>query len=138
MWLQKSVRLRQPVDCRNKKIMSRRLALIIGNSEYEDTNLARLLTPGEDASDLAEVLRNPEIGSFDEVTALVNESVTTIRRAIARFFTEKKRDDLLLLYFSGHGVLDDQGRLHLAVKDTERDLLRATAIPATFITDEMD
>ena len=45
---------------------------------------------------------------------------------------------MLLLYFSGHGVLDDRGQLYLAVKDTERGLLRGTAIGATFIADEMD
>ena len=59
-------------------------------------------------------------------------------RPIARLFKEKSPDDLLLLYFSGHGVLDDQGHLYLAVKDTERDLLSGTAIPANFITGEMD
>jgi len=118
--------------------MSQKLALIIGNSEYQDTNLARLVTPGEDASDLAKVLGNPQIGGFDEVTALVNEPVNVIRPAIARFFDKKKRDDLLLLYFSGHGVRDDRGNLYLAVNDTERDLLSGTAIPAAFITDEMD
>ena len=35
-------------------------------------------------------------------------------------------------------MLDDQGRLYLAVKDTERNLLRATGIPAAYITDEMN
>ncbi|MFQ5613748.1 MAG: caspase family protein [Anaerolineae bacterium] len=118
--------------------MSRRLALIIGNSEYDDANLARLVTPGEDASDLAEVLRDPGIGGFDEVTTLINQSSLTVRRTIERFFGGKKREDLLLLYFSGHGVLGSLGRLHLAVKDTERDLLRATAIPAAYITEAMD
>jgi hypothetical protein len=57
---------------------------------------------------------------------------------IARFFGGKKPDDLLLLFFSGHGVRDERGLLYLAVQDTEHDLLNATAIPAAFITDEMD
>ena len=61
-----------------------------------------------------------------------------MRRAISRFYATKNRDDVLLLYFSGHGVLDDRGQLYLAVKDTERGLLRGTAIGAAFITDEMD
>ena len=80
--------------------MSQRLALIIGNSEYEDTSLARLVTPGEDASDLAEVLRDPEIGSFDEVTTLINQPVTIVRRTIESFFVKKRREDLLLLYWT--------------------------------------
>jgi len=44
----------------------------------------------------------------------------------------------LLLYFSGHGVLDDQGELYLAAKDTERDLISGTAVPAAYITGEMN
>ncbi len=118
--------------------MSRKLALIIGNSEYEDPSLARLITPAADVEDLAQVLKVPDIGGFDEVLTLVNESASTLRRSIARLFAQKGPDDLLLLYFSGHGVLDDQGQLYLAVKDTERELLSGSAIPATFITSEMD
>ncbi len=118
--------------------MDRKLALIIGNSEYDDRSLARLMTPSEDVTDLAALLKSPDIGAFDEVIALANEAATNVRRSIARLFNEKSPDDLLLLYFSGHGVLDDQGHLYLAVKDTERDLLSGTAIPANFITGEMD
>jgi peptide/nickel transport system substrate-binding protein len=118
--------------------MSERLALIIGNSEFEDSTLARLVTPGRDASELAEILKDPAIGHFDEVMSLINEPAPVVRRAVARFFARRNRSDLLLLYFSGHGVLDDQGLLYLAVKDTERDLLRATGIAASFITQEMD
>ncbi len=118
--------------------MSRKLALIIGNSEYEDTRLARLKAPEADVDSLCELLRTPEIGGFDEVTPVVNQPEATIRRMIARLFQDKNKDDLLLLYFSGHGVLDDEGRLYLAVKDSECQSLTATAIPAAFITDEMD
>ena len=118
--------------------MSRKFALIIGNSEYEDTNLARLITPSEDVDDLARVLRDPNIGGFDNVTILINQVAAVVGRAIAAFLAKKKRDDLLLLYFSGHGILDDRGHLYLAVKDTEHDLLRATTVSANFITDEMD
>src|SRR5512137_1076703 len=118
--------------------MGRKLALVIGNSEYDDASLARLITPSEDVSDLAALLKSPEVGGFDEVLTLVNEAATSVRKAVARLFKDKSPDDLLLLYFSGHGVLDDQGHLYLAVKDTERDLLSGTAIPANFITGEMD
>ena len=118
--------------------MGRKVALVIGNSEYDDASLARLITPSEDVNDLATLLKSPDIGGFDEVLTLVNEAATTVRKAVARLFKEKSPDDLLLLYFSGHGVLDDQGHLYLAVKDTERELLSGTAIPANFITGEMD
>jgi hypothetical protein len=118
--------------------MSKKLAIIIGNSEYDDTKLLRLKTPGVDVNNLAELLRAPDIGGFNEVTPLINQTSAMIRRAIARLFAEKSPEDLLLLFFSGHGIRDDNGDLHLAVKDTESNLLSATAIPAAFITAEMD
>jgi hypothetical protein len=118
--------------------MSRKFALIIGNSEYNDKSLACLKTPAADVRALAEVLLDSNRGGFDEAQTLINEPDSTIRKAIERFFARKKSDDLLLLYFSGHGVLDDQGRLYLACQDTEYELWSASAIPASFITDSMD
>lgn len=113
-------------------------ALIIGNNKYDDPKLAQLKTPAADSQALAKVLDDRTIGSFDEVTPLINQTETRIRRAISTFLTSKKPDDLVLLYFSGHGVLDDRGRLYLALKDTQVDLLKATSIPSSFIADEMD
>jgi hypothetical protein len=118
--------------------MSRRLALVIGNTEYQDPRLAGLATPSYDVTGLAEVLSDSGVGNFDNVTTFVNEMSANIRLEIESFFAEKKRDDLLLLYFSGHGVRDDRGYLYLALKDTRHNRLRATAIPASFITSEMD
>jgi Tol biopolymer transport system component len=118
--------------------MGRKFALIIGNSDYQDPALTRLKAPEADVQTLAEILRDPDIGAFDDVQVSTNAIEADVRRTISRFFSEKKREDLLLLYFSGHGVLDENGRLHLAVKDTERNLLAATSIPATFINERMD
>lgn len=113
-------------------------ALIIGNSKYNDPKLAQLKTPAADSQALAKVLADKNIGSFDEVSPLIDKTETEIRRAISSFLSNKKPDDLVLVYFSGHGVLDDRGRLFLSLKDTETTLLKATAIPSTFISDEMD
>src|SRR6266487_239708 len=113
-------------------------ALIIGNNKYDDPKLAQLKTPAADSQALAKVLDDKTIGSFDEVTPLINQSEGRVRRAISAFLTNKKPDDLVLLYFSGHGVLDDRGRLYLALKDTQYDLLKATSIPSSFVADEMD
>jgi hypothetical protein len=118
--------------------MSARLALIIGNSLFRDETLTKLKKPDADVGALADLLLDPEVGGFDDAKLLVNMSSTAVRRAISEFFTGKRRDDMLLLYFSGHGILDDQGRLFLAVKDTDRKLLNATAIPTTFVADEMN
>ncbi len=113
-------------------------ALIIGNNKYDDQKLAQLKTPAADSQALAKILDDKTIGSFDEVTPLINQTETRVRRAISTFLTNKKPDDLVLLYFSGHGILDDRGRLYLALKDTQVNLLKATSISSSFVADEMD
>ena len=116
--------------------MTSKFALVIANTEYQDANFAKLTAPGKDAEEFAQVLR--ELATFDEVQVLLNEGEGKTRRSIARFFSERKRDDLLLLYFSGHGVRNDVGQLFLAAHDTEINILEASGIPADFVTQSMN
>ena len=118
--------------------MSGKYALIIGNSRYDDASLGRLKAPDIDVHELESVLKAPEVGHFDEVVTLLNQDCASVRKAIARFYDQRQRDDLLLLYFSGHGVKDDQGHLYLALRDTESGLLAGSAIETAFITGRMD
>src|SRR5438034_1323394 len=118
--------------------MAGKFALIIGNSRYDDSSLSRLRAPDVDVQALERVLKAPEVGHFDDVTCLLNEGGASVRKAIARFYDQRRRDDLLLLYFSGHGVKDEQGHLYLALRDTESQLLAGTALESAFITGRMD
>jgi len=113
-----------------------KFALVIANTEYQDASFAKLTAPGKDAEEFAQVLR--ELAVFDNVQILLNEGEGKTRRSIARFFAERKRDDLLLLYFSGHGIRNGQGQLFLAASDTEINILEATGIPAEFVTYAMN
>jgi uncharacterized RDD family membrane protein YckC len=118
-----------------------RRALIIANSRYENAELCQLQAPANDAESLARVLGDPAIGGF-EVRTVVNQPCQTVSLEIETFFENRKRDDLLLLYFSGHGVRDiDDGRLYFATVDTqmiERKIRRSTAVPSHFVNEVMD
>ncbi len=118
--------------------MSGKFALIIGNSRYDDASLGRLKAPDIDVYELEGVLKSPEVGRFDEVATLLDQDCASVRKAIARFYDQRQRDDLLLLYFSGHGVKDEQGHLYLALRDTESGLLAGSAIETAFISGRMD
>jgi len=110
--------------------------LLIATYEYEDLGLRRLTTPAHDAEALAAVLEDPEIAGF-EVRTLVNAPTHEVGEAIAEFYAESTLDDLTLLYFTGHGLKDDNGRLHLAMSNTRRDRLRFTALSAQLVDEAM-
>ena len=116
--------------------MARRLALLIATDEYEDGRLRRLTSPAHDASALAAVLRDPDIAGF-EVTTLVNEPHYRVGEAVGELYRGRRRDDLTLLYFTGHGLKDDDGRLYLAMANTRRDSLLFTSLPAEQVDQAM-
>jgi formylglycine-generating enzyme required for sulfatase activity len=118
--------------------MTSKFALVIANTEYQDEGFSKLTAPGRDAEEFARVLKQPDLAAFDDVQVLLNRSEADTRRTIARFFTNRRPDDLLLLYFSGHGVRSEQGALFLAANDTEMGILEATGVPAEFVTRSMN
>jgi WD40 repeat protein len=61
-----------------------------------------------------------------------------VGRAIGEFYRERRRDDLTLLYFTGHGLKDDEGRLYLAMTNTMRDDLLFTGLPAEHVDQAME
>ncbi|MFD7845581.1 caspase domain-containing protein [Nocardia sp. NPDC059764] len=97
--------------------MAGRFALVVATYTFHDPGLRQLTAPAHDAEALAEVLADPAIGGF-EVTTLINEPHHVVGSAVGDFFTDRRRDDLTLLYFSGHGLKDDAGKLYLAMTDT--------------------
>ncbi|MFJ1763171.1 caspase family protein [Amycolatopsis sp. NPDC088138] len=109
--------------------MPGRHALLIATETYADPALRRLTAPGGDARALAEVLSDPAIAGF-EVTTLVDQPHHVVGEAIGEFYRGRRRDELTLLYFTGHGVKDDDGSLYLAMANTRRDSLMFTALAA--------
>src|SRR3954464_3068062 len=104
-----------------------RKALVVATYEYADTGWRRLTAPEHDADSFAAVLEDPAVAGFD-VTMLVNQPHHVVGEAIADFYTDARGDALTLLYFPGHGIKDDDGRLYLAMTNTRRSALMFTAI----------
>jgi hypothetical protein len=118
-------------------LSQRRLALLIATSKYSDPALQQLRAPGHDAKDLAEVLGNAQIGGFD-VSMLINARHGELLEAIEDFCADRRLDDLLLIYLSCHGVLDDRGRLYYAATDTRRHRTAATAVAAAWLNERLE
>jgi TonB family protein len=112
-------------------------ALILANWQYEDPLLRALVSPSKDAEALAGVLGDAGIGGFD-VQMLTNEPSYRVCEETEAFFGDRNRDDLLLFYFSGHGVTDDDGQLYYAARNTLHKRLRSTAVSASWVNDVMN
>jgi YVTN family beta-propeller protein len=112
------------------------VALLIATYDYQDAGLRQLTAPAHDAEALAAVLRDPGIAGF-EVTALINEPHYRAGEAIASLYRDRRRDDLTLLYFTGHGLKDDEGRLYLAMTNTQRGSLLFTSLAAEQVDQAM-
>lgn len=115
--------------------MSRKVALLIGVSEYGE-GLPPLSAAPNDVAALQRVLEHPQMAGFDQVDVLIGPGLVEMQDAILQLFADCARDDLLLLYFSGHGITDDLNRLYLANCQTSKDNFRARAVPASFIQQE--
>ena len=77
---------------------SQRIALVIGNSAYED---GRLKNPVNDAADIAQSLSNK---GFD-VTRILNADKRQLKDAINQFTGKiNTRNTVGLFYFAGHGM----------------------------------
>ncbi|MBO1071758.1 MAG: ABC transporter substrate-binding protein [Dolichospermum sp. DEX189] len=115
----------------------RKIALLIAVSEYE-SGLNPLPATIKDVEAMQRVLQNPEIGGFD-VECLLNPDTVQMQTAIENLFLGSQRDDIVLLYFSGHGIKHDNGKLYFATKSTRKneqgELSRASTVSADFVHD---
>ncbi len=119
-----------------------KFALLIGVGEYSE-GLLPIPSAIKDVEAMRRVLEHPDMGAFDEVTVLPNPDKGSIEKAVEDLFSDRQRDDLVLLYFSGHGIKDQNARFYLSTKETGRDqkgdFRRSTALAASklqeYITD---
>ncbi len=114
-----------------------RVALLVGCTEYEDSRFQQLPMASQDLEELARVLSDPTIGNF-AVNMLLGNQSGSVKVAIEEFFADRKPDDLLLLYFSCHGVLDSGRQLHFVAHETNKQLLDSTGISAQWVKERMD
>lgn len=78
----------------------RRVALVIGNGNYQQPELPKLPNPSNDAEDIAQVLR----GFGFEVIERRNQTLEGMNRAIAEFGSKIGGSEVALFYFAGHGI----------------------------------
>jgi hypothetical protein len=122
----------------------RRIALLVSTSTYDDPTFRQLKSPAADIAALSGILQDPGIGGY-EVQLLSDAPSYKVNQAVDRLFADARRDDLILLYFSGHGFRDDGNRLFMVMRDSlmmqgesQSTLLASTAVSAQFVRDQLE
>ena len=111
-------------------------ALIIGISRYMNNSrgVRNLDYADADAKALYDFLQQPLAGGFERENMLLlsNEDATLarIRSALTSFVAKASENDLLLIFFAGHGDRDPyaEQNLYLIVHDTSLDAMSQTAL----------
>lgn len=118
-----------------------KIALLIGVSNYR-SDLSPLPAAVQDVKAMVRVIKEPTMGNFDEVKTLIDANSQVIRETSEKLFAQRKKDDLVLFFFSGHGIKDEYGKLFLAAPETYKDergeLVRSSAVATRFLQDSMN
>ncbi|MFY1690361.1 chaperonin GroEL [Plantactinospora sp. WMMB782] len=114
-----------------------RYALLVAVGEYDDPSLDQLRAPEQDVERLAAVLEDPSVGNFT-VRTLQDPADQEVRREVEDLLTDRVNDDLVLLYFSCHGIVDPFHRLYFAAANTVRTRPASTAISRSFVNEQLE
>ncbi|WP_017654187.1 caspase family protein [Fortiea contorta] len=107
--------------------------LLVGVNEYQDGSLPNLRYPAVDCQALGAALAKATQG-FPHKEVIIHHdlasqtpTLTTVRRSLQRIVSQTQPTDSILLYFSGHGILETQTQqVVLCLADTENDNLLNT------------
>ena len=113
-------------------------ALLVGISEFVDPRLAKLNAPKSDVEAFANVLRDPARGGFDSVVTCIDQELQAIRDQLAALLDDRNPDDMVLLFYSGHGIMTKGQRLFLATGQTSFDRPQARSLAAVEMRDMLE
>ncbi|TDP89897.1 caspase family protein [Labedaea rhizosphaerae] len=94
-------------------------AILIGAAQYDDPALADITQARANVEDLAAILVDPALGEFrpEHVRTMINPR----HKEDASLEIDqwcRTAEDTLVVYYAGHGLVDDNGELLLATSDT--------------------
>jgi hypothetical protein len=119
---------------------SRSRAVLIGVSRFQSEELPAIPAVRANLRDVRTALTHPTLGTFsaeDGSCQVLGDDTDPGRVGRALNSACDHATDLLLVYYSGHGLVDSDGRLHLTVRSTDPENLRWTAIPIELLKREL-
>ncbi|MEU9123440.1 YDG/SRA domain-containing protein [Streptomyces sp. NPDC048506] len=113
-------------------------AVLIGASNFAETDgLPSIPAVSDNLEGLRAALTSSTTGSLTaEHCTLLRDplAASEVGQALAR---SAEATDVLFVYYSGHGLVDERGRLYLSLSSTRPDQLRWTALPFDALREEL-
>ncbi|WP_406382102.1 caspase family protein [Streptomyces sp. NBC_01618] len=106
-------------------------AVLVGASSY--SHLDDLPAVQANVPALRALLCGPDSPFRTENCAALVDPATTVEVSKAVQKAAREATDTLLIYYAGHGLLDDKGDLHLAVPQSDNASVYDTAVPYDWI-----
>jgi hypothetical protein len=108
--------------------------VLIGTSHYD--HLAPIPAAAANVTDLDGILTGPG-GAFitGHCAIVIDPERTEMGRVVSR--AAREATGVLLVYYTGHGLLDRRGRLHLTVPGSDPDDIRWTTVPFETLREEI-
>ncbi|MFD5092784.1 caspase domain-containing protein [Amycolatopsis thailandensis] len=108
--------------------------ILIGTSQYQDAALPDLPGVQGNVTDLAGVLTRPDTGLFAPDNCIQYlEPANAGELGVAMAKIANLAEDTLFIYYAGHGVLDDDGALHLGLSSTDASHVEFTAMSLSLV-----
>ena len=113
--------------------IDKRWAVVIGVGQYQSDDIPDLEFARADAQAMVDFLKSDAAGPFDDVLFLADEEATgaAMRQALFVFLQQADWNDLVVVYYAGHGAPDPSRPDNLYLLPTDADLngLAATGFP---------
>ncbi|WP_078893772.1 caspase family protein [Streptomyces sp. NRRL S-1022] len=109
-------------------------AVLIGCSDFTDIDLPAIPAVGANLADLRSALTDQTNGVLPPEHCRVLADPADHRSVgMALAQAAREAEDLLLVYYAGHGLLDEDGLLHLALSSTDPGHVGFTGVPADLV-----
>jgi formylglycine-generating enzyme required for sulfatase activity len=109
-------------------------ALLLATNSY--AKLTDLVALHSDIAALEQVLTDPDQGGY-LVRTLRDPTLSAALRQIEGFCQDRVPRDTTMIYISGHGQLDGEGRLVFPLTDSDPSSLHATSLSASWLSERL-
>jgi uncharacterized caspase-like protein len=111
--------------------------LLVGVNQYQDQkNLPSLQYSAVDCQGLGEALKEATASLTAKEVIIHHDfvsqrpEISSVRQSILKIINSASANDTILVYFSGHGILDaETGQVVLCLGDTNTEKLLTTGLP---------